>query len=111
MVRFGMIRMNIPLEEEKAKHIIMGHEHPSIAIKDDLGVKHRFKAFLTGKFGKKNLTILPSVSPLSYGSDVNETLQKDLLSPILQKNPLDDLVPYAIEIGVAVKRFPRLGSL
>jgi len=98
-------------KEEKAKHIIMGHEHPSIAIKDDLGVKHRFKAFLTGKFGNKNLTVLPSVSPLSYGSDVNETLQKDLLSPILQRSPLDDLVPYAIEIGVAVKRFPRLGSL
>ncbi len=98
-------------KEEKAKHIIMGHEHPSIVIKDDLGVKHRFKAFLTGKVGKKTVTVLPSSSPLSYGSDMNETLKKDLLSPILQKSPLCDFVPYAIEIGVAVKRFPKLGSL
>ncbi|MCP8314056.1 MAG: hypothetical protein H3Z53_06760 [archaeon] len=30
----------------------------------------------------------------------------DLPSPFTH-----DLIPYAIEIGVAVKRFPRLGSL
>jgi putative SbcD/Mre11-related phosphoesterase len=98
-------------KEEKAKHIIMGHEHPSIAIKDDLGVKHRFKAFLNGEVGERTITVLPSTSPLACGSDINETLQKDLLSPILQKSPLNDLVPYVIEIGTAVKRFPRLGSL
>ncbi|MEM3383092.1 MAG: metallophosphoesterase [Nitrososphaerales archaeon] len=98
-------------KEEKAKHIIIGHEHPSITIRDDLGVKHRFKAFLTGKIGNKSLTVLPSTSPLAYGSNINETLQKDLLSPILQKIPLDDFIPYAIEIGVAVKRFPRLRFL
>jgi len=103
--------LEITEKEEKAKHIIMGHEHPSIVIKDDLGVKHRFKTFLNGKVGDKTITVLPSTSPLAYGSDINETLQKDLLSPILQKSHLDDLIPYAIEIGVAVKRFPRLGSL
>lgn len=98
-------------KEEKSKHIIMGHEHPSISIKDDLGVKHRFKAFLTGKVGEKNITVLPSTSPLAYGSNINETPQEYLLSPILRKSHLDDLIPYAIEVGVTVKRFPRLGSL
>ncbi|MEM0030207.1 MAG: metallophosphoesterase family protein [Candidatus Nitrosocaldus sp.] len=29
--------------------VVMGHEHPSIAIKDELGIKHRFKTFLYGK--------------------------------------------------------------
>ncbi len=110
---FTLLHGHLELEEkeEKAKHVIMGHEHPSIAIKDDLGVKHRFKAFLNGEVGKRTITVLPSTSPLAYGSDINETLQKDLLSPILQKSPLDNLIPYVIEIGTAVKRFPRLGSL
>lgn len=101
-----------PSEEvKKAKHIIMGHEHPAITIRDDLKVKHRFKAFLTGRIDGKTITVLPSSSPLAYGSDVNEALPKDLLSPILQRASLDDFIPYAIEVGTAVERFPRLDSL
>ncbi|MEM1525002.1 MAG: hypothetical protein QW618_02555, partial [Nitrososphaerales archaeon] len=95
-------------DEIEVKNIIIGHEHPVIAIKNDLGVKHRFKAFLHGKLGEKAITVLPSISPLAYGTDVNETPNQNLLSPILQQAELGELKPYVIEIGVAVRDFPKL---
>lgn len=94
--------------EAKGKHIIMGHEHPALAIKDDFSVKHSFKAFLHGKINDFNLTVLPSTSPLTIGTAVNETPREDLLSPLLRENPLGNLVPYAVELGTHVKKFPAL---
>ncbi|MCH8022980.1 MAG: metallophosphoesterase [Thaumarchaeota archaeon] len=99
------------LEEAKASHIIMGHEHPSIQIRDSLGVKHRYKAFLHGKIGNKIFTILPSVSPLTIGSDVNIIPSSELLSPLLRGENLDKVTPYALDIGSAVQKFPNLGRL
>ncbi|MCS7116124.1 MAG: metallophosphoesterase [Nitrososphaerales archaeon] len=98
-------------DEKRMKQIIIGHEHPVIAIKDDVGVKHRFKAFLHGKLGNKVITVLPSISPLAYGTDINEVPVQELLSPILREAGIDDLIPYAIEIGVVVKSFPKLKLL
>ncbi len=87
--------------DAKGKHIIMGNEHPALAIKDDFSVKHSFKAFLHGKINDFNLTVLPSTSPLTIGTAVNETPREDLLSPLFRENPLGDLVPYAVELWYA----------
>ena len=57
------------------------------------------------------LTVLPSVSPLAYGSDVNEIPSEELLSPILRRVRMEEFTPYVIEVGVAVKRFPKIGYL
>jgi hypothetical protein len=97
--------------EWTATHLIMGHEHPVVALKDDVGIRHRFKAFLSGKAGNRRLTILPSVSPLAYGTDINEVPASQLLSPLLQRSSLDDLWAYPIEIGLTLKRFPKLRYL
>lgn len=96
---------------ETKKHIIMGHEHPAISIKDDLGVKHTFKAFLTGKMGNYHITVLPSTSPLTIGTAINETPSYDLLSPLLRSNLLGGLVPYVVEAGTHVKKFPALNMI
>ncbi|MFN4336603.1 MAG: metallophosphoesterase [Candidatus Nitrosocaldus sp.] len=109
--------------------VVMGHEHPSVAIKDELGTKHRFKAFLygimssdcalghAGTSSDKNtpkrkgtsIIVLPSLSPLAYGNPLNEnTIVK---SPILRRIGVEELTPYLIEVGLMVKRFPEMRHL
>jgi metallophosphoesterase superfamily enzyme len=93
----------------------MGHEHPCIVLKDDIGSKHRFKAFLHGSImlndKRVSLVVLPSLSPLAYGNPLNEDAV--LKSPILREfsNAIDDLVPYIIDVEVTVKRFPEIKYL
>ncbi|MCS7140590.1 MAG: metallophosphoesterase [Candidatus Nitrosocaldus sp.] len=114
---------------DESKHIrlvVMGHEHPSIAIKDDLGAKHRFKAFLYGRAmvhgapGTSNSTdrgqstdvrilVLPSLSPLAYGNPLNENTV--IKSPVLRRIGVEWLTPYLIEVGMMVKRFPEVRHL
>jgi putative SbcD/Mre11-related phosphoesterase len=91
--------------------VILGHEHPAITLKDDVGAKHRFKAFIDLQTSGCRYLVLPSVSPLAYGSDFNEVPADKMLSPILRTLDLSEAVPYVIEAGVAVKRFPKIGYL
>ena len=94
-----------------AKHIFMGHERPAIAVKDDVGVKNRFKAFLSGIIKNRTVTVLPSVSPLSYGNPMNEMSKTEYMTPLLRKYGVDNFTPYLIEIGKTVKRFPAMKHL
>ncbi len=116
-------------ESTNVRLVVMGHEHPSVAIKDEVGTKHRFKAFLYGimscdrtlghdgtSSGKnihkrrgKSIIVLPSLSPLAYGNPLNEnTVVK---SPILRRIRVEELTPYLIEVGLMVKRFPEMKYL
>lgn len=67
-----------------AENLIMAHEHPAIVLRDELGVKRKFKCFLKGRFHGKNLIVLPAFSPLAEGSEVNLTRREELLSPLLR---------------------------
>lgn len=98
-------------EEMVGRDVILGHEHPAITLKDDVGAKHRFKAFIQLHTKGSRYTVLPSISPLAYGSDFNEVPADKMLSPILQTLDLSEAVPYVIEAGVAVKKFPKIGYL
>ncbi|MFQ5941908.1 MAG: metallophosphoesterase [Nitrososphaerales archaeon] len=104
---------NIDLENDfkDTNHIFMGHEHPAISIKDDVGVKHRFKAFLSGRIKDWTVTVLPSVSPLSYGNPMNEMHKLEFMTPLLRRYGINNFVPYLIEIGKAVKKFPEMTHL
>ena len=64
---------------KRAKTVIIGHEHPAIAIKDDVRVE-KYKCFLLGKYKTKNLIVMPSFNFVTEGTDV---LQEKLLSPFL----------------------------
>lgn len=99
------------LIEKGGKIVIMGHEHPAITLKDDVGIKHKFKAFIDLQTSGGRYLVLPSVSPLAYGSEFNEVPADKMLSPILRTLDLSEAVPYVIEAGVVVKRFPKIGYL
>tara|TARA_Y100000034_G_C6885891_1_gene406774 strand:+ start:1229 stop:1927 length:699 start_codon:yes stop_codon:yes gene_type:complete len=67
------------LPETKAKTIIIGHEHPSVTIKDG-NKRERYKCFLKGKWRDKQLIVMPSFNPLLEGTDI---VKEQLLSPFL----------------------------
>ena len=101
----------LPTEGKRRRVVILGHEHPAITLKDDVGAKHKFKAFIDLQTSSGRYLVLPSVSPLAYGSDFNEVPADQMLSPILHSLDLSEAVPYVLEAGVAVKRFPKIGYL
>lgn len=81
------------LNYQAAKTIIIGHEHPAIALKDGARVE-KFKCFLKGKTGKKDIIIMPSLTRINEGTDV---LTEKMMSPLLKDAKLKDFEVYIIE--------------
>jgi len=71
-------------------HFIIGHEHPSIKIRDRVGGMVSMPSFLHGH----GITVLPSPSIYSSGSDV---LNGEILSPLLKNFDIDSLNVYAVD--------------
>jgi putative SbcD/Mre11-related phosphoesterase len=67
---------------KKAKTIIIGHEHPAISLREGNRVE-KFKCFLKGKYKDKTLIVMPSLNPITEGTDI---LQESLLSPFLDQD-------------------------
>jgi hypothetical protein len=100
----------IPREAE-AEFLVMGHEHPAIALYDEIGVKEKVKCFLYGEAGGKKLVVLPAFSPLAYGSDVNQVPKSELLSPLLRSIDVDKLNVVAVSEEAGCLPFAQLGEL
>jgi putative SbcD/Mre11-related phosphoesterase len=81
----------IPDMPASVKTIIIGHDHPAVSLDEDLR-KETYKAFLSGKWRRKNLIVQPSLNPLMEGTDVKDG---KLLSPFLQKK-LDNFDVYLV---------------
>jgi len=111
---YVMVHGHEPLEEvpKGAEVLLMGHEHPAIAVRDSLGVKRKFKCFLKGSWRDLLVVVLPALSPLASGSTMNECPQSLLLSPILKESvDVDSFKPIVVEPGAGVYEFPELGKL
>ena len=54
---------------KEIKTIIIGHEHPAISLREKSKVE-KYKCFLKGKYKRRELIVMPSFNPLSYGSDI-----------------------------------------
>jgi uncharacterized protein len=93
----------IPEDEDfrMAKTVIIGHEHPAVALRDN-GRVERFKCFLKGKYKDKVLIVQPSFNLLTEGTDV---LSEKLLSPFLQHNIKD------FEIFIAAEKPLYFGKI
>lgn len=71
--------------------MIMGHEHPSLRIRDDMFATLKRPCFLHHPSG---ITILPAFSPLSYGRDL---LSGDrFISKVLQGYNMDEFRAYLV---------------
>lgn len=94
-------------------YLVMGHEHPSIALRDQLGVVGKFSCFLVGRVPAiaRGLLVLPAVGAYQTGSRV--TLSRDTyLSPILRElAEIETMRPIVIGPDVGVLEFPELREL
>jgi putative SbcD/Mre11-related phosphoesterase len=54
---------------DNCETLILGHLHPSITLSDKYK-REKFKCFLKGKWNKKQIYVLPSFSPISFGYDL-----------------------------------------
>ena len=79
-------------EFKKAKTLIIAHEHAAIGLREGQRVE-LYKCFLKGKYGEKNLIVMPSMNAVAIGSDV---LSEKLLSPFLQQD-LSDFECWVVE--------------
>ncbi len=66
---------------KKDKDLIIGNEHPSLLLRDEVGVKVKLPAYLW--FEKEKVLVLPAFNPLTKGTDVRDIKEKPL-SPLLR---------------------------
>ncbi|MDK2372240.1 MAG: metallophosphoesterase [Candidatus Korarchaeota archaeon] len=89
--------------------IVMGHEHPAISLRDDLGGGHKLKVFLRGNYMGAEVLVLPALSPLAPGTDILRVGSNGLLSPLLRRVNLDNFIVYIVDEEVGVEELGPLG--
>ena len=75
------------------KTIIIGHEHPSVALTSGTRAE-KYKCFLKGNYKHKDLIVMPSCNLFLEGTDV---LREKLLSPFLKENNIMNFEAYIVE--------------
>lgn len=97
----------------KVDVVIMGHEHPSLRLRDKLGYVAKLPAFLVAPYEKLRATliVLPAVGQYQTGTTVS--LNPDTyLSPILREDiDLAKIKPYILAEELGVLEFPELELL
>jgi len=93
---------------EGVELIVMGHEHPAISLRDDLGGGHKFKAFLKGEYMGIGVLVIPALSPLAPGTDLLRAGRADLLSPLLRNADIDEFTVFIADENLGVE---ELGPL
>lgn len=99
------------LDNKEFSTIVIGHEHPALALTDDIGVTEKVRCLLHGETSLGELFVLPAFSEISNGSEINKMKEDDLLSPILKEVDLDCLTAYAISREGGTYNFGKLQNL
>ncbi|MCW1300897.1 MAG: metallophosphoesterase [Candidatus Nanoarchaeia archaeon] len=97
--------------KRKFNCLIIGHEHPSIVLFDEIGGKEKVKCFLYGEVMGKKLIVMPAMSYFAYGTDINLIPRSELLSPILKEIEVDSLKAVGLIEGEQLLRFPTILEL
>ncbi|UCH89415.1 MAG: metallophosphoesterase [Thermoplasmata archaeon] len=95
---------------DEIKTIILAHEHPAIAFKDDAGGKHKFKCYLYGKHYGRDVIILPAFSPMAAGVPVNSAKIHRFMSQWLENIDTSGFEPIVVDSG-EILTFPPLEKL
>jgi hypothetical protein len=102
---------DIDIKRREQSIIILAHEHPSIALFTEVGVKEKLDCFLYGSVEGKKTIVLPAFSYFAEGSDVNLIPEAELLSPLLRKVGIDNLRVLALVENDRFLEFPSVGKL
>jgi len=101
------------IDVSRGKRIFIGHEHPALMLYDDVGGKVKIPVLVRSKldFGAE-IFVLPAVSPLMTGTEINLVPREELLSPILKiHGDLDNAKIYGISRGKYTLEFPRVKEI
>lgn len=84
----------IPEDDEfrNSRILIIGHDHPALALRDKLRVE-KVKCFLKGTWNEKTLIQIPSLNFITEGSDIT---QEKALSPFMEQN-IGNFSAYCVE--------------
>ena len=93
--------------------VVIGHEHPALSLKDDIGVVEKVDCIVYGEMKSgKNIVVLPAFSQISNGTRINETPEDQLLSPVLrEKVNVSKLRAIAVSREAGIFEFPELGKI
>jgi putative SbcD/Mre11-related phosphoesterase len=97
--------------DEEFDVLVIGHEHPSLALVDDVGVKEKVPCFLYGEIESGNLIVMPPYSKISNGSEVNNMPRSEFLSPVLRKNGVEELKAVGVSREAGLFEFPEISKI
>lgn len=83
---------------------IIGHEHPSLKLRDTVGASVSISCFLA----LPNLVVLPAFSPLAYGTDI---FQRPYISPVLNTLDMSEARVVGVDDDVGLLDFQRMGDI
>ncbi|AEH24852.1 metallophosphoesterase [Pyrococcus yayanosii] len=87
---------------EEGERFIIGHEHPAIRLRDEVGAVIKVPTFLIGK----DIIVLPAFSPWAYGNDITG----EIISPILRTKNINELEVH-VPLENEILNFGKLGKL
>lgn len=102
----------LDVDEKDFDTVVIGHEHPALELKDDVGVKEKIDCILYGKNSEgKAFIVMPAFSTISNGSSINNMPSRELLSPIL-RNDIDknSMKAVAVSREAGLFDFPEIGK-
>jgi len=95
------------------EYLILGHEHPSITLRDSVGRLGKFSCFLVGEISSLNkvFVTLPATGAYQTGSRI--TLDKETyISPILRENAsIPNIKPVIVDEEIGVFELPQLKDI
>jgi len=97
---------------DRPRVVVMGHEHPSIALRDSLGSLAKLPCFLVVPLRRGcRAIILPAAGIYQSGTAVS-TYRENYLSPIIRvEGILEEAQPFAIVEGEGVFELPTLSAI
>lgn len=105
-----------PIPEEAGsswEYLVLGHEHPSITLRDSMGRLGKFSCFLVGEISSlsKVFITLPAAGAYQTGSRI--TLDRGTyISPILRENAsIPTIRPVIVDEEVGIFELPHLKDL
>ncbi|MEM0149550.1 MAG: metallophosphoesterase [Candidatus Micrarchaeaceae archaeon] len=97
-------------ERKKVEMLIMGHEHPSIGITDNLGRREKLRCFLFGTYKSLPLLVLPAMGFYASSTDLLLEPPERLLSPIFKHVDIEAMHAIAVGYGSTID-FGKIGKL
>jgi putative SbcD/Mre11-related phosphoesterase len=86
-------------EPNEDRPLVIGHEHPSVRLYDDVGGFVKVPCFV--HLPKDQVLVMPAFSPLAPGTDLTGATREDVFSPVLRATDMGDARAYACsDIGL-----------